>query len=418
MSKNILEKKLKSKRRVRKPKVKGISKKSSRKPKRVRKRGAESRSKKSRRKPKRVRKGRSKLRIKQIPKKAISKRKPIRKRPSKRSSSKLKRIKKHPSKRSSKKAPSKSKRRVSKRRVGRPRKNSVKRSPRTRKNSVKRSPRARKNSVKRSPRARKRFHKSSSIAPKRSPQPPKRVTAKAVINGLTWTGNSCYIDSLFICLLASPNTFVDRNILNKRLKEAVYENFSCNNDPEKDLKIRQQIQDELRKLTANIRGQSGDNVITCTNFRKIIRACKTTNKNLKFYGTGEQDPVEFLEYICNIFGIRFTATFNEDPIGYLAIIYPDFRAFTFDRRIHRNTTWTPPKTTRTGSNVLQLSSVITYTPGHYTCFFRIGAVWYFYNDMSNPFVKTIGSYSDLLDASVSRNKINVQTHGVLYFYTL
>ena len=302
------------------------------------------------------------------------------------------------------------------------RKRSPKKSGRARKRYRKRSPKritkARKRSPKRITKARKRYRKRVPKTLTKQTEKVKRVSAKAVINGLTWTGNSCYIDSLFICLLSSPNTFVDRNILNKKLKEGVYENFSCNNDPEKDLKIRQQIQDELRKLTANIRGQSGDNVITCTNFRKIIRACKTTNKNLKFYGTGEQDPVEFLEYICNIFGIRFTATFNEDPIGYLAITYPDFRAFTFDRRIHRNTTWTPAKTTRTGSNVLQLSSVITYTPGHYTCFFRIGTMWYFYNDMSNPFVKTIGSYSDLLDASVSRNKINVQTHGVLYFYTL
>ena len=323
-------------------------------------------------------------------------------------------------------------RKRSPKRITKARKRSPKKSSRARKRYLKRSPKriakARKRSPKRVRKALKRSskrvrkaHRTSKRSPKnltKQTEKVKRVTAKAVINGLTWTGNSCYIDSLFICLLASPNTFVDRNILNKRLKEGVYENFSCNNDPEKDLKIRQQIQDELRKLTANIRGQSGDNVITCTNFRKIIRACKTTNKNLKFYGNGEQDPVEFLEYICNIFGITFTATFNEDPIGYLAITYPDFRAFTFDRRIHRNTTWTPPKTTRTGSNVLQLSSVITYTPGHYTCFFRIGSVWYFYNDMSNPFVKTIGSYSDLLERKIERNKINVQTHGVLYFYTL
>ena len=373
-------------------------------------------------------------------------RKPIRKNMSKRRVKKSsvtisKRISKRPVRKimkKSTKARKKSPKRVRKyqkrapKRVSRARKRSPKRVTKRRKRSPKRITKARK----RSP---KRVRKSPKMSPKRSPkrvrkapraskrspktltkqtEKVKRVSAKAVINGLTWTGNSCYIDSLFVALLSSPNTFVDRNILNKKLKEGVYENFSCNNDPEKDLKIRQQIQDELRKLTANIRGQSGDNVITCTNFRKIIRACKTTNKNLKFYGTGEQDPVEFLEYICNIFGIRFTATFNEDPIGYLAITYPDFRAFTFDRRIHRNTTWTPPKTTRTGSNVLQLSSVITYTPGHYTCFFRIGSVWYFYNDMSNPFVKTIGSYSDLLGRKIERNKINVQTHGVLYFYTL
>jgi hypothetical protein len=279
------------------------------------------------------------------------------------------------------------------------------------KKSSKRSPGTRKTS-------RKTSRKTLSPAHKSSPQPPKKVKAKAVINGLTWTGNSCYIDSLFICLLAAPNTFIDKNILNKRLREGVYENFSCNSDPERDLEIRQEIRDELRELTANIRGENSDKVITCTNFRRIIKACKTTNKNLKFYGKGEQDPVEFLEYICNIFGIRYTATFNEDPIGYLAISYPDFRAYTFDRRLHRKATWTPQKTTRTGSNVLQLSSVITYTPGHYTCFFRIGTVWYFYNDMSNPFIQTVGGYSELLEITLGRHKINVQTHGVLYFYTL
>jgi len=366
--------------------------------------------------------------------------KKYRKRAPKRSRRSPKRITKAPkrSRRSRKritKAPKRSRR--SRKRITKARKRSPKNSGRARKRYRKRSPKritkARKRSPKKSSRARKRYRKRSpkkssrarKRSRKRSPntltkqtEKVKRVSAKAVINGLTWTGNSCYIDSLFVALLASPNTFIDKNILNKRLREGVYENFSCNNDLEKDLQIRQQIQDELRKLTANIRGQSGDNVITCTNFRKIIRACKTSNKNLRFYGTGEQDPVEFLEYICNIFGIRFTATFNEDPIGYLAITYPDFRAFTFDRRIHRNTTWTPPKTTRTGSNVLQLSSVITYTPGHYTCFFRLGAMWYFYNDMSDPFIRIVGNYNDLLDRRIERRKINVQTHGVLYFYTL
>jgi hypothetical protein len=54
-----------------------------------------------------------------------------------------------------------------------------------------------------------------------------------ILNPLNWTGNSCYIDSVLFALLAIPNKFTKKYILDSDLNDLSYEN---------DLIIRKNIQ--------------------------------------------------------------------------------------------------------------------------------------------------------------------------------
>lgn len=331
--------------------------------------------------------------------------------------SKSRKAKSRKTKRKSRKTKRKVKSRKSKRKVKSKSRKTKRKVKSTRKSKRKVKSKSRK--TKRKSRKTKRKVKSTR---KTVRQPTRTVSQKKqkkqenkVIKGLSWVGNSCYIDSVFVSLFAAPNNFVDENILNKELKiDPINSMFKCNNDSKEDLQTRQNIQEELRQLVEKIRNPKGVDSINCTNFRNLIKRCKTSNKNLKFYSTRTQDPVEFLEYLCNIFNINFNASFNELPIGYLSISYPEFKVYTFDRRVHRKASWTPPMTLNNLNLNLNLNAVVTHTPGHYTCFFRLKNVWYFYNDYPKPVIKHIGSYNELLKHS----QINVKTNGVLYFYTI
>ena len=62
-----------------------------------------------------------------------------------------------------------------------------------------------------------------------------------------------------------------------------------------------------------------------------------------------------------------------------------------------------------------LSSIVVFSNSgaHYTCYFRCGNIYYYYNDIESSFEK-IGNYNDLLMVNKGPNPI---TNGVLYYYT-
>jgi len=60
-----------------------------------------------------------------------------------------------------------------------------------------------------------------------------------------------------------------------------------------------------------------------------------------------------------------------------------------------------------------LSSIVVYKDSHYTCYFRCGEKFYYYDDMSSKILK-VGGYDKLLNHI---SNPNVMTNGVLYFYT-
>lgn len=64
--------------------------------------------------------------------------------------------------------------------------------------------------------------------------------------------------------------------------------------------------------------------------------------------------------------------------------------------------------------IFDLSAIVLYLDNHYTCTFRCGSVWYYFNDLGNSgeyTLREIGNYQKML-------KINPSpiTNGTLYFY--
>lgn len=58
----------------------------------------------------------------------------------------------------------------------------------------------------------------------------------------------------------------------------------------------------------------------------------------------------------------------------------------------------------------QLSSIVVWKDYHYTCYFKCGHTWYYYNDLNNN-IKTIGTYQQML-----RSNASPVSNGILYYY--
>lgn len=123
-------------------------------------------------------------------------------------------------------------------------------------------------------------------------------TCKTV--GLEYNGNSCYMDSALLCLLAIPNKVITDSILNKNLdllKGGKIFN-RCSKDVNEDIEIRKNIQKVLINITESMRG--GTNVKNCENLRKVIKNCPGSQE---FHKPITQDSGEFLAYLFNIFQV-------------------------------------------------------------------------------------------------------------------
>jgi len=66
-----------------------------------------------------------------------------------------------------------------------------------------------------------------------------------------------------------------------------------------------------------------------------------------------------------------------------------------------------------GDKHLQLQAIVVHEHVHYTCYFRCNTTWFFFNDIKEK-LASVGTYQQLLTSNAGPN---VQTHGVLYFYT-
>jgi len=235
------------------------------------------------------------------------------------------------------------------------------------------------------------------------------------IRGLTWIGNSCYLDSVLVALFSLSSGFVQDNMLGKSLTLGTGKVLPCDQNNEKDLEIRMRIQKALNKVFTDMKDSESSGELYCTAFRKAIRGCSSRHT---FYTSRMQDPVDFLEYLCDILEVRYKSSFNELPTAYNVISYPNFLAYSFDRFTHTKVPFTPTETVTHEGLTLHLSSVIIYTHLHYTCYFRRRQHWLYYDDMRSQMITYVGSYSDLLEDKRGRGgSCGVKTDGVLYFYS-
>jgi hypothetical protein len=119
--------------------------------------------------------------------------------------------------------------------------------------------------------------------------------------GLKNTGNSCYMDSVLLALLALPNRIMTREILNKdvrNISESKTKWMTCSENTEQDYKRRHDIQEQLLRITLSMRKQ--DNVKKCSMLRAMIKKCPGPQE---FHGRGQQDSGEFLAYIFSLFQV-------------------------------------------------------------------------------------------------------------------
>ena len=120
--------------------------------------------------------------------------------------------------------------------------------------------------------------------------------------GLNWIGNSCYLDSVLVSLLAVPSAFVTDYILNVDLDtKPLNSTFpQCGKTKDEDIKNRKILQDSLNHIANSIRG-TGTYVEFCTDFRKTLKTCKNTEN---FHGSGMAEAGEFLTYLFDKFPVE------------------------------------------------------------------------------------------------------------------
>jgi hypothetical protein len=148
------------------------------------------------------------------------------------------------------------------------------------------------------------------------------------LNLLSWTGNSCYLDSVLISLLLVPNKFIDNFILSNLFGTTKNWTFCKTKTKNKSLSIEDnlnkigEIQDELRSLVNDFRQRQITRPV-CTKLRSLFKNCNNTT--ISFYWLqNEEDSIEFLNYILSMF-IEEDISIQEKTVNILNDDYSFFR---------------------------------------------------------------------------------------------
>ena len=272
------------------------------------------------------------------------------------------------------------------------------------------------------------------------------------ITGLTYTGNSCYQDSILLALLALPNRFIDRNIL-------YVDTSSIKSETVCDERVREEIRDELVRITDAIRGEKRGE--TCSRLRTLLERCKHSSE--AFHSTGQQDAGEFLLYLFSIFGVNglfvrrqtfvsnslaelpedlvkvTDVSFETSPVvvvssdvleGKQQVSLADFLQQQEDSVFDEKNLFRGPNNVtyrrrqelygvvkgeflvfyvqrlflgrRVYTEVvcpervfgLELYAIVVHERAHYTCYIKCSKKWFYYNDLSDE-IKGIGTYNDM-----------------------
>lgn len=126
------------------------------------------------------------------------------------------------------------------------------------------------------------------------------------LRGLSWTGNSCYLDSALFSFFAVPTRFADQLINMDLVMNPILDprfggnNWPCGITKEEDLANRQLVQEQLRHIANSIRG-TGPFVKYCSKLRQTLKACSDPEN---YHGEGFADSGEFMTYILNMFPLN------------------------------------------------------------------------------------------------------------------
>jgi len=281
-------------------------------------------------------------------------------------------------------------------------------------------------------------------------------------SGLSWTGNSCYLDSVLLALFAVPNKVIDENILEKKVEES----YNCSRHS------KEKIQEELKNIAEFMRGNEKDK--SCINLREMIRECPGTER---FESTNTQDAGEFLNYIFTIFDVNvgklkeivnITNTNTNDvykiketvtktfPIvniyhssfkdgkrylnSYLTqheeLLFENMREFEgieYDKRVtsyifedynylifsvHRTYYTDSGKEKKSVKRIIPperigniaLHAIVVHLKNHYTCYIKCNDTWFYYDDLKEE-IDSVGDYDDMI-----QSKPDPKRNGVLFFY--
>ena len=122
------------------------------------------------------------------------------------------------------------------------------------------------------------------------------------IGGLNWIGNSCYLDSVIMCLFLIPNKYINNEILFKK----DLENRKCTQNDIKN------IQKSLKDIVLSIRG-TNVYIEYCTDLRKQIKNCISAYDE-NYHLDGTNDSGEFLYYLFDLFNVN---TCEQNIITYI-----------------------------------------------------------------------------------------------------
>lgn len=130
----------------------------------------------------------------------------------------------------------------------------------------------------------------------------KQQQPPALVPILKNVANSCYMDSVLTALFSTPDPEIDKIFFEKKFVEgeSVREK-ACSRDFKEDVQIKENLQKQLRKIAAFVRGEQASPATTCVNLRLAIKKC-SLDRGERFYSGDMQDAVEFMRYLLSMFG--------------------------------------------------------------------------------------------------------------------
>jgi hypothetical protein len=111
-------------------------------------------------------------------------------------------------------------------------------------------------------------------------------------HGLKWEDDSCYMDSVLMCLVAVPDSFIDNFLNSNKVQKSSF----CKKSKEDNMEIITKIKKEILSIQKFIRDGKGDRE-KCTILRKIFSKCDS----LQEFKNGYQDAGEFLTMLFGVF---------------------------------------------------------------------------------------------------------------------